>query len=152
MSGLAPLTAAEIKDMAIVWYRKLDIHAPLEEYKELLASEGLEMVFPEGTQKGWEGYTGWYNTVINLFFDEVHTVEKVEPTINGTEADVEVVVKWEASFWNKPDAYTKRIVAHAYQTWKVIRDAESGKPVVLTYVVDDIKYEDGSATLDEIKA
>jgi hypothetical protein len=35
----------------------------------------------------------------------------------------------------------------AYQTWEVQPDTETGEPVVLTYIVDDLKYYEGSAKL-----
>ena len=147
MSELLPLTAAEIETMAADWYKKLDIHAPLEEYREMLATEDLKMVFPEATVEGWEGFKGWYEKVINIFFDEVHKLKQVDSTINGTEAEVKVIVQWEASIWNPPEAYSKRIVLDAYQTWTVIRDPQTSKPVVLTYIVDELKYHEGSAKL-----
>lgn len=53
MSNLAPLTEGEIKELAVEWYGKLDLHLPVEEYRTLLAEEGLEMKFPEGTFKGF---------------------------------------------------------------------------------------------------
>jgi len=45
MSGLAPITEAEVKEFAKDWYHKLDIHVPLEEFVPMLAEQGLEMVF-----------------------------------------------------------------------------------------------------------
>jgi len=142
------LTEQEIKEMAAVWYKKLDVHAPLEEFIPLLAKDedGLKMVFPEATVEGFEGFKGWYDRVIGIFFDEVHTLKEVNPTIDGNTATVKVVVNWQASVWNPPAPNSERIKLDAYQTWEVIRSAE-GKPVVKTYIVDELKYEPGSATL-----
>jgi hypothetical protein len=104
------------------------------------------MVFPEATVEGFEGFKGWYDRVIGIFFDEVHTLKEVNPTIEGDTATVKVVVNWQASVWNPPAPNSERIKLDAYQTWEVIRSAE-GKPVVKTYIVDELKYEPGSATL-----
>ena len=58
IANLAPLTESEIKQMAADWYRKLDVHAPLEEYIPLLTEKGLEMRFPEVTAYGFDAFKG----------------------------------------------------------------------------------------------
>jgi hypothetical protein len=147
MSNLATLTEQELQEFAEAWYRKLDIHEPLETYLPLL-DEDVEMVFPEATAKGFEGFSGWYNRVISIFFDEIHTVKAVKlATVEADTVTVKVVVKWEASIWNAPEPYSKRIILDAYQTWIVKRSATTGNPTVVTYTVDELKYYEGSATL-----
>jgi hypothetical protein len=140
------LTKESIDAFAKAWYRKLDVHVPMVEVLPMLADKELEMVFPEVTIYGHAGFEGWFQRVIRIFFDEVHTVKLVESTITGDTASVKVVVKWEASVWNAPEANSKRIVADAYQTWYVKGDAQ-GNVVITKYVVDDLKYYPGSATL-----
>jgi hypothetical protein len=147
VSTLAPLVESEIKEMAANWYRKLDIHAPLEEFTPLLAEDGLEMQFPEATVYGFEGFKGWYERVIGIFFDEIHTLKEVKASITGDTAEVKVVVKWEASVWTPPAAKSNRIILDAYQTWIVKRSPNTQKPVVTTYIVDSLKYYEGSAQL-----
>jgi hypothetical protein len=148
VSKLAPLNYSEVKQFAADWYSKLDVHAPLEDYIPLLAKEGLEMRFPEATVYGFEGFQGWYERVVGIFFDEVHTLKKVEPKpIGNDQLEVKVVVKWEASIWNPPSAKSERIILDAYQTWIVERSPKSEKPVVLTYIVDSLDYYEGSAQL-----
>jgi hypothetical protein len=148
ITALAPLSLAEVREFAEAWYRKLDVHEPLANYKSLLADEDLKMVFPEVTIERFEGFAGWYDKVINLFFDEVHTVKEVK-LINQTEEDAtyEVVVIWEASLWNAPEPTSQRIVLDAYQTWKVRRSTETQKPIIVTYTVGDLVYAEGSAKL-----
>jgi hypothetical protein len=144
---LAPLTQAEVQAFAEDWYRKLDVHAPLEDFVPLLAEDGVEMVFPEATVTGFEGFKGWYERVIGIFFDEVHTVKEASLTEAGTQSEVKVVVRWEASVWNPPAPYSDRIILDAYQTWQVKRSPESGKVVITRYVVDSLEYAEGSAKL-----
>ena len=67
------LTVAEVKQLAAEWYRKLDVHAPLIELLPLVA-EDAEMKFPEATLHGQAEFEGWYEGVIRIFFDEVHTL------------------------------------------------------------------------------
>ena len=106
------------------------------------------MRFPEGTVYGFDGFKDWYERVIRIFFDEVHTLKKVEPKpISNGQLEVKVVVKWEASIWNPPAAKSERIILDAYQTWIVERSPKSEKPVVLTYIVDSLDYYEGSAQL-----
>lgn len=140
------LTNESIEQLAIDWYRKLDVHAPMVEVLPMLIDEGLEMVFPEATVYGYAGFEGWFQRVIRIFFDEVHTVKSTESTIDGDTASVKVVVKWEASVWNAPDAYSKRITLDAYQTWEV-KAGENDTVLITKYTVDDLKYYEGSATL-----
>lgn len=111
----------------------------------MLADKELEMVFPEATIYGWAGFEGWFQRVIRIFFDEVHILKEVTPTIVDGKATVKVIVKWEASVWNAPEANSKRIIADAYQTWEMAEI--DGKTVITKYVVDDLKYYEGSATL-----
>ena len=123
----------------------LDIHVPMVDILPYLADDELKMIFPEATVYGHAGFEGWYQRVIRIFFDEVHTVKSVESTIDGDTASVKVVVQWEASVWNAPEPYSKRIKLDAYQTWEVA--AKADKLVVTTYTVDELKYHEGSATL-----
>jgi len=146
MSDVAPLTESEVKEFAADWYKKLDVHAPGEEFLPLLA-EDVELRFPEATVQGFDGFKGWYDRVINIFFDEVHTLKEVKMTPNGEQADVKVVVKWEASVWKPPAAKSERIVLDAYQTWVVKRSPTTHKPVVAVYIVDSLDYAEGSAKL-----
>jgi hypothetical protein len=147
MSTVKPLTEAEIKDVAVEWYRLLDVHAPMVDILPMIAAEGLEMKFPEATLRSLAEFEGWYQRVIRIFFDEVHEVKKCDAKISGDTATVDIIVKWEASVWNPPDRYSKRIKLDAYQTWTVKRSPQTGKPVVVTYSVDELKYHEGSAKL-----
>lgn len=135
-----------ITELVADWYKKLDVHAPMVELLPMLADDELEMIFPEITVYGYAGFEGWFQRVIRLFFDEVHTLKNVEVDVQGDSATVSVVVQWEASVWNAPEASSKRIVADAYQTWTV-KAGPTGAPIITRYVVDDFRYHEGSATL-----
>ena len=139
------LTQQLIQSLAEAWYKKLDVHAPMVELLPMLADEELEMVFPEATVYGYAGFEGWFQRVIRIFFDEVHTVKSADAIISGDTAVVKVVVKWEASVWNSPEAYSKRITLDAFQTWDV--KLVNGNVIITKYTVDDLKYYEGSATL-----
>lgn len=139
------LTEKSINDLAVDWYKKLDVHVPMVEILPSLADAELEMVFPETTVYGHAGFEGWYQRVIRIFFDEVHTVKSVVPVINGDTATVKVVVQWEASVWNAPEAFSKRIKCDAFQTWEV--KYSNGRVQVTKYIVDGLEYHEGSATL-----
>ncbi|MCE7060558.1 hypothetical protein [Dyadobacter sp. CY343] len=140
------LTQEAIKELAIDWYKKLDVHVPMVEVLPLLADAELEMVFPEATIYGYAGFEGWFQRVIRIFFDEVHTVKLVESQIDGNKASVKVVVQWEASVWNAPEPFSKRIKCDAFQTWEVKLN-EAGKVIITKYIVDGLEYHEGSATL-----
>jgi hypothetical protein len=142
----APLATAEVKELAAQWYKKLDVHAPLVDLLPLV-DEVAEMRFPEATLRGKAEFEGWYERVIRVFFDEVHTLKTVDVTPTSEGADVKVVVHWEANVWNPPAAKSQRIKLDAYQTWKVRRSPISGQPVIATYIVDELKYDADSAKL-----
>ena len=141
------LTQREIADFAAEWYRKLDVHAPMVEVLPFLAEEGLVMKFPETTAQGLADFESWYQRVIRIFFDEVHTVKECTPKISGNEAEVHVVVQWEASVWNPPSPTSARIKLDADQTWKVRRSDRTGGLEVTMYNVNGLSYHPGSAKL-----
>ncbi|MBN2561419.1 MAG: hypothetical protein JXQ75_10865 [Phycisphaerae bacterium] len=141
-----PLTEAEVKKLAEDWYKALDVHAPMVDILPMLSPGGLRMVFPEATLNSLAEFEGWYQGVIRIFFDEVHTLKEVTPSITGETASVKIIVKWEASKWNPPAAKSDRLIMDAYQTWQVERAAD-GSVVVTEYVVDRLEPYPGSAPL-----
>ncbi len=144
---MADLTNLEVNKLVYYWYKKLDVHAPVEEVLPLLASEGLEMQFPEGPLKGVDDFKKWYKTVTNRFFDEIHNMKMLNIDIDGEKATVKLVVNWQAHIWDPPAAKSKWLGFDAYQTWLVKRDAKSGKAVIATYIVDGLDPMECSATL-----
>lgn len=147
MNAIAPISETEVNELATEWYRKLDVHAPMVEILPILADKELEMVFPEGTVHGYAGFESWYQRVIRLFFDEVHTLKEVTLMPSDGAAEVKVVVQWEASVWNPPNAKSDRINCDAYQRWVVKRSPVTDQPIVVKYIVDKLEYHEGSATL-----
>ena len=147
-----PLTKEEIDDLAQRWYRTLDVHAPVEElHAMILDGTDNEMAFPEMTTHGHAEFTVWYEKVTRRFFDEVHTLKKVEPSIEGATASVKVVVNWRASVWEPPSPNSKLLHMDAFQTWEVVRSPDTGKAVIKRYVVDgfkDLPDSDGGLGVD----
>ncbi|MBV8348257.1 MAG: hypothetical protein JOZ49_12180, partial [Mycolicibacterium sp.] len=84
-----PLGRDEIEAFAADWYRKLDEHVPAGDIMPMVLDEGLEFVVPEATLRSRREFGDWYAGggdhpgVINLFFDEVHTLSLVEATSEG---------------------------------------------------------------------
>ena len=75
----ARLNEAEVRQMVLDWYEKLDVHAPMVDILPLLVPENLYMKFPEVTFTTLQGFEGWYQRVIRTFFDEVHTMPPWSP-------------------------------------------------------------------------
>ncbi len=140
-----PLTETSIRAFAEEWYRALDRHDDLEDVLGYLVDDGLEMVFPEGTSRGHEGFTAWYKAVTNRFFDEEHKVTAVVPAISGDRAEVQVNVNWQAKIWNPPAATSTWLGFDADQTWVVV--ATEDGPKIKTYIVNDLAPMPGSASL-----
>lgn len=131
----APLTEAEIREFVTTWYHYLDVHVPLEEMLTMV-TEDVMCKFPEVTTYSKQDFADWYKRVTGLFFDEVHTTEKLEITTDGNEGKVEITTHWQASTWTPPEAKSKRIDFRAGQTWKVVRSPETGKVAVAQYIVN----------------
>jgi hypothetical protein len=147
MSNGAPLSEAEVQQLAADWYHLLDVHAPLADLLPLLADEELFFQFPDGPAYKRAGFAAWYDRVTHLFFDEVHTLTAVQASPNGDTAAVKVAVNWQARIWTPPDAQSKWLGFDAAQTWLVRRSPETGKPIIVTYVVDALTPMEGSASL-----
>lgn len=117
-----------IARFADAWYRALDVHAPVEEFMPLLVDDGLEMVFPEKSLHGIGDFKAWYAGgeysdgttapgVINIFFDENHVVRSISVEEKNDEAIADVVVAWQASWFEPPAAKSKRTSMNATQRW-----------------------------------
>ena len=147
MPDAQPLTEEELRRFATDWYRALDVHAPAAQVLEMVAPEA-EFQFPEVTTHGRQEFVdNWYEKVIRRFFDEEHTVKEVVPSGTGDVVDVKVVVNWQARIWDPPEPRSKWLGMDAYQTWKVRRSEETGRPLVTFYVVDDLALMEGSESL-----
>ena len=136
MSNAEPISEAQIDEFAQAWYLALDQHVPPARIAELLADDGLQMIFPEKTLHGMGDFLAWYAGgaytdgektpgVINIFFDENHNVASVKSEIAGDLAKVRVVVAWQASVFVPPAAKSKRISADFTQDWVVSRSTKN---------------------------
>lgn len=145
----ARLNEAEVRQMVLDWYEKLDVHAPMVDILPLLVPDNLYMKFPEVTFTTLQGFESWYQRVIRTFFDEVHTMKELNVKVSddGSRADINLVVHWEASVWTPGDRFSKRIKMDAVQSWIVIPSPVTGKPAVQSYSVDDLIFAPDSAKL-----
>lgn len=113
----------------------------------MVAEQGLEMQFPEGSISGVAAFRNWYEGVIRIFFDEVHTVTRVSTTWEADKAVVDVVVNWQARRWRPPAPRSEWLGFDAYQLWDMIRSPSSGQPVIRRYVVQELRPLPGSIPL-----
>lgn len=147
---MADLTLDEIKKFAAAWYQALDFHVPIEEAYKLLTDKGLNIHFPDGDITDFDSFKTWYGRVTNLFFDENHYVKSVEANISGEEAEVDIIVGWQASWWEAPDAKSKRVSMDATQKWTVRRSTKNAYGLeIVTYnaTAAPFKYAPGFASL-----
>jgi hypothetical protein len=141
------LTEESIRGAVVAWYQALDRHDPLADVLPYLVDDGLEMRFPEATARGHAGFADWYKAVTNRFFDEVHTVTSIDiKELAPDQAEVRVVVNWQATIWNPPAAKSQWLGFDAYQTWVVVAGPDGGARVK-TYIVDALEPMPGSASL-----
>ena len=108
------------------------------------------MIFPDGDIHDLASFKVWYDRVTNLFFDENHLVQTVESEIKGDEADLRIVVGWQASWWEPPTAKSKRVSMDATQTWTVRRSSKNAYGLVISSynaTAEPFKYAPGFARL-----
>jgi hypothetical protein len=126
-----PFSDANVKAFAAAWYLALDQHAPTATCEALLVEQGLRMIFPEKTLHGLGDFAAWYAGgtygdgdkapgVINLFFDESHTVLSVVAERDANGAVVDVIVGWQASWFVAPEARARRTSMNATQRWTIV--------------------------------
>ncbi len=145
-----PLTEEQIGKFVAAWYQALDFHVPIEDVYKLLADRDLNVQFPDGDIRDHAGFKKWYDRVTNLFFDENHYVQTVDAKISGDTAVVDVVVGWQASWWEPPAAKSKRVSLDATQRWTVRRSAKNAyglEIVAYNATAEPFKYAPGFARL-----
>lgn len=145
-----PLTEAEIKTFVAAWYQALDFHVPFEQAWTMLTDEGLNVQFPDGDIRDKASFKKWYDRVTNLFFDENHYVQSVQAKIEGDSAVLDIVVGWQASWWEPPAAKSKRTSMDATQRWTVRRSTKNAYGLeIVTYnaTVEPFKYAPGFSRL-----
>jgi hypothetical protein len=147
-----PITAEHIRQFAAAWYRALDVHAPLEECWKMLADDGLTMQFPDADIHNFGLFQKWYEGVTNLYFDERHTIRKID-VHDSTDSQVHLAVRvrWQAGWWEPPAAESRHVDLEASQTWTVRRCStiknRFGLEIVTYTVAPDFEYAPGSAAL-----
>jgi hypothetical protein len=146
----ATITEDQIKKFVAAWYLALDQHDPIDGFYSMLADKGLNVQFPDGDIHDHASFKVWYDRVTNLFFDENHTVQSVVASISGAEAVVDIIVGWQASWWEAPAAKSKRVSMDATQRWTVRPSSKNVHGLeIVTYnaTVEPFKYAPGFARL-----
>lgn len=128
-----PITEDQVRRFAAAWFLALDQHVPIEQCYNLLADDGLRMTFPDGDIRDFPSFKQWYDRVTNLFFDENHTLQTVDVSIDGDQANARVVVGWQASWFEPPAAKSKRVSMDATQDWTVRRSSKNPYGLEIVY-------------------
>jgi hypothetical protein len=147
-----PITKDRVKKFVKAWYRALDRHAPVQECYKMLADDSLAMYFPDTVIWNLATFKEWYDGVINLYFDEEHIVkdDDVKARISGDQAEVDVTVHWQASWWEPGMAKSKRVDLVAAQKWRVRRSSKNDLGLEIIYhdaIARDFKFKEGSDPL-----
>ena len=144
MIDIKPLTKLEVIEFAHKWYFMLNTHASIDEFLPMLSKEQLIMKFPESTIEGTEAFIQWHKTVSHTFFDQDHNIKFLDVKLDGQNAYLEVIVRWQARTWEPPAAKSTWLGYDAYQTWTLERDSETGNVVINFYSVDAFMPMEGS--------
>jgi hypothetical protein len=128
------LNQEQIEKFVAAWYYALDVHAPVEELTRLVSDTDVHIEFPDSAGKyDLDGFTKWYDRVINIFFDENHNVVSVKADIHGDTAALDVVVAWQANFWIPPAAKSRRTSMDATQKWKIRASTKNAYGLEIVY-------------------
>jgi hypothetical protein len=131
-----PLSDDNIRRFAAAWFLALDNHEPTEILATML-SDDVQMIFPEKTLPGLNDFKAWYAGgrysdgteapgVINIFFDENHNLVSAEAaTRSERQADVKILVAWQASWFEKPATKAKRTSLDATQAWTLVPSSKN---------------------------
>jgi len=144
------MTVEQIQRFAAAWYLALDQHAPVEHTSSFLADHGLHMRFPDGDIRDFDSFKRWYDRVTHLFFDENHTINDLVVTFHEEDAEVRIVVGWQASWFEPPAAKSKRVSLDATQLWRVrpsTRNAYGLEIVSYEATAEPFQYAPGFARL-----
>ena len=139
-----PLTELEVIEFVHRWYYNLNTHAPIEEFLPMLSKEGPVMKFPEAILEGIDSFKDWHKTVTHKFFDQDHNIKYLDIRLNGKEANIRVIVRWQARIWEAPAAKSSWLGYDAYQSWVVERDNSTGGVAIKEYSVDAFIPMEGS--------
>jgi SnoaL-like domain len=140
------LTRQEVESFVAEWYRNLDVHAIVDTVAAMVTDD-VEFQLPEGPVIGVDPFREWYEGVIRIFFDEVHTVERVVVSWTDRRALVQVRINWQARRWRPPAARSQWIGFNIDQDWEVLRSETTGRPLIARYVVNEVRPMPGSPPL-----
>jgi len=150
MTEQAAPTKKQIDEFVAAWFRALDLHVPIEEAAAFLADRDLHLQFPESDMRDFASFKQWYDRLVSRFFDENHDVQSVQAKISGDQAALDIVVGWQASWWEPPAARSQRVSLVATQRWTVRRSTKNRHGLeIVTYnaTAEPFKYAPGSAWL-----
>lgn len=150
MTEQASPTEKQIHEFVAAWFRALDFHVPVEEAAAFLADRDLHVEYPDGDIRDFASFKVWYDRVTNLFFDENHNVKSVQANISSDHAELDIVVGWQASWWEPPAAKSKRVSMDATQRWTVRRSSKNRyglEIVTCNATAEPFKYAPGFASL-----
>ncbi|MGV9252856.1 nuclear transport factor 2 family protein [Streptomyces sp. NPDC003697] len=86
-----------VREFSQDWFNDLSRRAPVQEMLPRLASQQLEMAFPERTLYSHDDFVDWYAAVGDLFTDQEHVLERLEVEDRGAVLDLDVTVVWKAT-------------------------------------------------------
>ncbi|MFG3281877.1 nuclear transport factor 2 family protein [Streptomyces sp. NPDC048111] len=116
------------------WFDILSSHEPVEELLAHVVDDGLEMVFPERTLRSHADFRDWYEVVGEAFADQSHVVERLDVDEDGTGVGISLTVVWTAKQTSDGTVSSFRI----QQTWRLVREAGTGRPLISRYRVGDL--------------
>ncbi|WFE62845.1 hypothetical protein [Micromonospora sp. WMMD714] len=124
---------AVVRQFCQQWFDDLSHRAPVQEMLPRLASQGLEMVFPETTLFSTGDFVEWYAAVGDLFTDQEHELQRLDVADHGSWLDLDLTVIWKATHVSDGT----RTVFRIDQRW-TLRKGPGDQLRILTYRVGEL--------------
>jgi hypothetical protein len=139
------LTDEAVRLFVYDWFLALDQHFAPEQVLPMVAPDPT-VVLPEGRLHTTAEFADWYHAVTHRFFDEKHTLKRLDVTlVSPAEARVSLVVNWQARVWDPPADQSSWLGFDATQDWTIV--LRDGAPRIAVYDVRALDPMPGSATL-----
>jgi len=113
------------------WFDLLSTHAPIDQLLPFIATDELEMEFPERTLHSHADVRDWYLAVGDSYTGQDHIVEKIDATPSRTGTDLDVTVVWKA----EQTSDGARLAFRVNQSWHLADSAKTGRPLIVKYHV-----------------
>lgn len=135
-----------VREFCQKWFDDLSNRAPVQQLLPRLATQGLEIAFPERTLFHHNDFVDWYAAVGDQFTDQEHVLERLDVEDHGSVLDLDLTVVWKATHLQDGSRTAFRID----QRW-TLRKGPGDELRILTYRVGTLNPIDVDAPVQAVR-